>query len=366
MVSYGSPTIASDLRVFDHEFGLPAARLTVVEPAGPVPAYDGSDPTRVSAAAETSLDVEWAHAVAPGAALLVVATPTFEGEGTSGFPEIVAAERTVIDRGMADVINESFGATEQTFPAPAAILGMRGAEQDAAGRGVSMVAASGDQGAGGLTRDARGVYPFPAVIWPASDPLVTAIGGTFVDLDGAGRRLEPDSVWQSPPGGGRLGASGGGLSTVFPRPAFQDAVASVVKGRRGIPDISLSAAYEGSVDVYDTAPGGARGWQLLYGTSEAAPLFSGMVAIADQLAGRRLGEVDPLLYRLAAEHEPGIVDVTRGDNSLDFRSPAGAPVAVRGYPSAPGYDLASGLGTAAAALLVPELAGALTAGPSVD
>ena len=223
---------------------------------------------------------------------------------------------------------------------------------------MTIVAAAGDQGAGALQADGQSLYPFPAVIWPASDPLVTAVGGTFVELDGQGRRVAADRVWQSPPGTGALGAAGGGLSTVFSRPSFQDTVAQVVGGRRGIPDISLSAAYEGAVDVYDSAPGGRRGWQLLYGTSEAAPLFCGMVAIADQLAGRRLGNGNPSLYRLASAHAAGIGDVSQGSNSIDYRSASGRSARVGGFEARPGYDLPSGLGTVDAARLVPELAAA--------
>ncbi|MGH7904043.1 MAG: S53 family peptidase, partial [Candidatus Dormibacteraceae bacterium] len=357
VVSYGSPTIEHDLHVFDRTFGLPDPNLAVLQPAGPVPAYDAHDPNRLAAAAEASLDVEWAHAVAPGARIVLVETPTFESEGVAGFPDIVRAERYVIDHGIADVINESFGATEQTFPDVGALLGLRAAEKDARGHGVTIVAASGDQGATNLENDLKTLFPYRTTLWPASDPLVTAVGGTSLQLDGSGNRLAPDTVWHSPPEAGIASGGGGGVSSIFPRPGFQAGVRDVVGGHRGIPDVSLSAAWDGQVDVYCTSPGGPGGWTTLYGTSEAAPLFSGMVAIADQLAGRRLGLLGPTLYRLGAEHAPGIVDVTQGDNSTTALVPGRPPVTVPGYAAGPGYDLASGLGTVEASHLVPELAG---------
>jgi subtilase family serine protease len=95
--SFGSPTIQHDLNVFDRTYGLPAPKLTVIQPAGAVPPYDPNDGNRVGWAGETNLDVEWAHAMAPKANILLVETPTSENEGVSGFPEIVTAEKFVID-----------------------------------------------------------------------------------------------------------------------------------------------------------------------------------------------------------------------------------------------------------------------------
>ncbi len=156
-------------------------------------------------------------------------------------------------------------------------------------------------------------------------------------------------------------AGGGGKSIIFERPAYQDAVAKVVGAHRGVPDISMSAACSGSVDTYQSFPGQAAGWYPTCGTSEATPLFAGVVALADQLAGHPLGVVNPALYALSAEHAPGIVDVTRGDNTVSWLQ-LGKLKTVTGYPALKGYDLATGVGTVNAAEFVPELVKAVGAG----
>ena len=124
--SFGSPTIMSDLATFDQNFHLPAApNFTVLQPVGKVPPLDPSNATMVNWAVETSLDVEYSHAMAPGANIVLLETPVAETEGTIGFPQIIAAENYAINNHLGDVISQSFGATEQTFPSPAAIQGLR-------------------------------------------------------------------------------------------------------------------------------------------------------------------------------------------------------------------------------------------------
>src|SRR6267154_237273 len=130
--SFGSPTIQQDLKTFDQQFGLPdPPSLTVIQPAGPVPAFDPTNSDMLGWATETTLDVEWAHTIAPGAAIVLVETPVSETEGVQGFPEIVMAENYVIDHDMGDVISQSFGATEETFPDASSILGLRSAFENA-------------------------------------------------------------------------------------------------------------------------------------------------------------------------------------------------------------------------------------------
>jgi subtilase family serine protease len=123
--SFGSPTIGHDLTIFDRAFNLPAPpSLTVIQPAGAVPPYAASN-DREGWAGEATLDVEWAHTMAPGARILLVETPTSEDEGTSGFPQIVTAELYVLHHHLGGVISQSFGATEQTFPTAQALLALR-------------------------------------------------------------------------------------------------------------------------------------------------------------------------------------------------------------------------------------------------
>lgn len=342
--SFGSPTIGRDLHAFDQAFGLAdPPSLHIIQPAGPVPPYTASS-ARTGWASETTLDVEWAHAIAPGANILLVETPTAENEGRSGFPQIVAAEEYVIRHHLGQVISQSFGATEETFRSPAAIRALRGAYQLAAkpAYAVTVLGASGDSGASGETYNMKSLYPRRVVEWPATDPLVTAVGGTVLQLSSAGQRRTADTAWNE---------SGGGRSAVFTRPAYQDGVRGLTGAGRGIPDISMDASCESSLAIYATYPGAAGHWQTICGTSAATPLFAGVVALADQLAGHSLGPINPAIYQMSAAGDPGIVDVRHGNNTI----PAGSSP-VRGFGAKPGYDLVSGVGTVNAAYFVPELA----------
>jgi subtilase family serine protease len=366
--SFGSPTIKPDLSTFDKAFGLPAPpSFRIISPAGRVPAYDPNNTDMAGWAGETTLDVEYAHTVAPGANLLLVRTPVPETEGVHGFPQIVAAEKYVVTHHLGDVISQSFSATERTFPSRAAVQALRGTYQLAARDRVTVLAASGDSGAADVRLDASTYYLSPQTSWPDSDPLVTGVGGTQLHF-AAGGAPGPATVWNDTydpaaasfagggPGPSPL-AGGGGWSVLFGRPAFQDGVRNVVGRHRGVPDISMSAACDGAVVTYASFAGTSARWAPSCGTSEATPLFAGIIALADQVAGHRLGPVNPALYRLAAAHAPGIVDVTKGNTTVSF-SQGGRMHRVRGFAARRGYDLASGVGTVNAALFVPELAAA--------
>jgi subtilase family serine protease len=125
----------------------------------------------------------------------------------------------------------------------------------------------------------------------------------------------------------------------------------------------MSAACDGSVTVYSSYQPGQVGWSLTCGTSEATPEFAAIVALADQVAGHPLGLINPALYRLAAQHAPGLVDVTSGNNTVSFdqgtgdQGTGGKPLTVKGCPAGKGYDLVTGVGTVNAQQLVHELAG---------
>ena len=349
--SFGSPTIANDLHVFDQQWGFPDPDLQVMK-FGNVPPFDPTDSTMVGWAEETTLDVEYAHSIAPGAKIVLAETPVAEVEGTSGLPEMMSAEKSLIDRGIGDVITQSFGATENTFPgfdsgSFSSLLNLRFAFKDALAHGVTVLASSGDDGATDAESDATTLYPFRVNSWPSTDPLVTSVGGTLLNLDDSGNRLSPDVVWND-----TIGAGGGGLSGVFSRPLFQTGVIKEVGKKRGTPDISMSASTSGAAWIYTSFGGVSVGWHLVGGTSEASPIFSGIVALADQVARHRLGLLNPGLYLLGAlsqhgNHSTGIVDVTSGNNSF-----AGVP----GFDAGTGYDLASGWGTIDAAKFVPALA----------
>jgi subtilase family serine protease len=369
--SFGSPTIKHDLGVFDKTFHLPAPpSFNIIQPAGPIPHENAGW------AGETTLDVEYSHVMAPDASILLVETPTSENEGTSGFPDIVKAEEYVINHHLGGVISQSFSATEQTFANFSQLKALRGAYIDASEHGVTVLAASGDSGAADVEHNGYTYYSTPVTSWPDSDPLVTGVGGTELHLNSLGEHTTPDTVWNDTynvatnkyifgNAGPNPLAGGGGKSVVFGRPSYQNGVASVVKGHRGVPDISMSGACDGGVDLYQSFKGQAPGWYVTCGTSEATPLFAGVVALADQVAGHPLGLINPALYALSASHAPGIVDVTSGNNTVTFEQD-GKTQTVHGFDAEPGYDLASGVGTIDAASFVPELAKAASSSGSAS
>jgi subtilase family serine protease len=368
---FGSPTIRADLATFDSAFKLPAPpKFKIIAPAGAV--IWKSNAVDQGWADETSLDVEYAHAIAPGANILLVETPVDETEGPAGFKQIVTAENYVISHHLGQVISQSFGATEETFGRSFAerIAPFRTAYEAAVDAGVTVVSAAGDNGATSPSNIAGTLYyTRPVNSWPSSDPLVTSIGGLHLSLDAHGAPSHPMTVWNETDLFDSPSAGGGGESAVFVRPGFQDMVKGAVGDWRGTPDVSMSAsAFDNGALVYENFPG-ASGWTPIGGTSEATPQFAGVVAIADQYAKKGLGYIEPALYGMALAAEPGLVPVTRGNNSVAF-SQAGKHYTVTGYAATddrivtPGlwglrftdtFNMASGLGTVDAAQFVPEL-----------
>ena len=360
--SFGSPTIRHDLRVFDTAFGLPGPpTFRVLQPAGHVPPYSAKDPDMVDAAGETTTDVEAAHALAPGASILLVETPAAETLTGGGFPQFVAAENYVITHGLGDVISQSFGIPEQNFPSRAAVARLRYAYLSAHRHHVTVLAATNDFGVTGPTKAGGRFRTHPVVDWPASDPLVTAVGGTRLRLTGQGSRISPDSAWNESGravvaryAGALPWAGGGGRSAIFARPAYQDPVRGVVGNRRGIPDVALSASFSGASLTFESFTGARGSWKLAAGTSVATPYFAGLVAIADQALHTRLGLINPALYRLEQARAPGLVAVTQGSNTVRFIQ-NGKTVTVGGYRAGPGSNLATGVGTIDAARFIQDL-----------
>jgi subtilase family serine protease len=353
--SFGSPTITQDLQVFDQAYDLPAVNLQIVTPAGTPPTFVESNSDMVGWATETTLDVEVAHAVAPDAKILLIETPTSETEGLQGFPEIIKSEQAMITANKVDILSQSFAATEETFDSPGQIRQLSSEIYPLAQQaGVTVLSSSGDNGPTDDMLDMTSLYTYPVTSWPASDPLVTAVGGTRLNIAASGLRATPDVAWGGP---GVSGAGGGGRSVVFGRPAFQASIATTAQTHRAVPDISLDADPASGLTIYGSFDGGS--WSVGGGTSQAAPLLAGIVALADQAAGKRVGYLNTALYGLAAAADhgasAGIVDVTSGSNNLTGHT------AVRGYDAASGYDLATGLGTVNATLFVPAIVKATAA-----
>jgi subtilase family serine protease len=382
--SFGYDQAAADLKTFSQAYGLPLmCGMPDVSCAAGMPKFDtltfgnhqvknpppNSSPGQEASNAwslEVALDIEYAHTTAPMANILLVATPTAETLGVQGFPNMMNAEQYVVDHHLADVVSQSFGAAEGSFGSPQALLNLRHAFVSGTQQGVTFVASSGDNGSTGSTKQPVSsggtTLPTPQVGWPASDPLVTAIGGTNLCTDVfTGTTVEsskPPVECQSNPGQREVAwnGSGGGFSQVFARPSWQSTLpagsTSIPAGSRGVPDISMDASCKTYVIVLDTAPG-YGGYYGVCGTSAAAPMFAGIAAITDQYAGKDLGLINDDLYALANSPvaTTALFDVTRGDN---IQAGSGVP----GYTAGPGWDAVTGIGTPNAAVLVPALAAA--------
>jgi subtilase family serine protease len=405
--SYGSDTMAHDLHVFDQAFGLPPmcgeegvtcapgmpkfSELSINgSPATKAQPGNGTHQEDKSAwALEVALDVETSHAIAPGANILLVHTNTAETLGVQGFPNMMKAEDYVVKNHLADVISQSFASAEDAFGSPQSLLNLRYAYQDAAANGVTVLGSSGDGGTANVRKSpvsAGGtLIPYPTVEWPASDPLVTGVGGTYLctDPNNTTSRVvdntDPPSNCRSPAAQGQAEvawiAAGGGFSHVFSRPGYQDTLpagsTTIPSSARGVPDIGLQASSRTGALVYLSLPpdgnDGLRcptgtpgvtvpcstGWYDIGGTSLSCPQWAGLVAIAAQIAGHGLGPINTALYDLAsnpATYAADFYDVTVGNNQADPSVP--------GYNATPGWDPITGLGTPNAANLVPDLAAA--------
>jgi subtilase family serine protease len=408
--AFGSDTIAGDLKVFNNAFGLPhmcgepgitctagMPTFSVLEvqgspPPNPSPPSHGTGQQNVFTwTLEIALDVQWAHATAPLANILLVTTPTAETLGVQGFPQMMNAVQFVVKNHLADVISMSLGAGEGSFHnGLVPIELMRQAFVDAKNNHITVLASSGDGGTTNIFKEPvknPAPIPYPSVIWPASDPLVTAVGGTYLCTDATtGTSVDsgsPPGACRSHPGVREVGwiDSGGGYSILFPRPSFQNTlppgstfVGSSVgapgpnSNMRGIPDIAYQASARTGVLIYLTQPrttvsgvgcGGANpcstGWYVIGGTSSGAPQWAGLIALADQIAGRDLGYINPALYSIAsnpAQYAADFYDVTVGTNQTS---------SIPGYSASAGWDAVTGLGTPNVAALLPDLIAA--AGP---
>ncbi len=394
VVSYGSPTALEDLQAFSEAFGLPAPDLTIIYPDGKPTFSKAIHDIQASWAAETSADLQWAHAIAPYAKLVLIAANPAETEGVQGFPSMFKGISYAVENYPGSVISQSFSVTEQSFNSAAdeQVAKFDQVYRQAVAARCTVLSASGDAGTADVDKQDR-VYPFPTVQWPASDPLVTACGGTwlqwgwrwdpavseeeywaeflllgdwrqaaevtgFLNSTTSSRRTE--AVWNEV--ATRFGplATGGGLSALFPTPEFQLGLpTSLLQGRRGVPDISWNAALDGGVlihvgDWYFNI----NGWVIATGTSMSAPQLAGVVALANQLRSEKgkgpIGYLNPILYTLPARDFNDIVPETFGPVTLDSNDLFGS--GIPGFDTTPGWDLTTGFGSPRAYRFVHDLA----------
>ncbi len=310
--AFDDPNIQSDLNTFDSNFGLPATTVSRVNETGGT-SFPRSDPTG-GWELEESLDVEWAHAMAPQANILLV-----EASSTSNTDLLDAVKYA---SAHANVVSMSWGGGE-----------FSGETADDSTyfdqAGVVFVASSGDSGA-------------PA-IWPAVSPNVLSVGGTALTV-GAG------NVWSSEVG---WSGSSGGPSAFESQPSYQTGVVTQTSSARATPDVAYDASPSTGVAVYDSVPyhGDTLGWVVVGGTSAGAPQWSALVAIADQ--GRALSGQEAL-----NSTSPTQVMSVLYENPTDFHDiTSGTSTGSPQYSAGTGYDYVTGMGTPIANLVVGSLVG---------
>jgi subtilase family serine protease len=343
--AFQSPTIQHDLDLFDQLFELPGATVNIVAPDGLTP-FDQSNSNQTGWAGEITLDVEWAHAIAPAATIKLVLAKSNDDA------DILSATQFAVDHNLGDVISQSFGEAEQCV-APAIARAQHAMFAKATLKGITLLASSGDQGAAQPSCD--GSTFIKAASSPATDPLVTAVGGTLLDADGLTGAYHSETTWNEPQ---IEVATGGGFSIDFPTPIFQKQLSLP---SRGVPDVAYNAGvFTGVLAVWSTSGLGANLVFGFGGTSAGSPQWAGLVALAGQLRHARVGYLNPQVYALSLVkpvYNALFHDITTGDNT--FHGEAFGDPTIQGFPAARGWDPATGLGTPKANRLVPVLGGKL-------
>jgi subtilase family serine protease len=335
--AYHDATALSDLNAFSTKFGLPTCTNVAVASSATLPLAKATSKCTFSAvystttvamttvapayngvwAPESKLDVQWAHAIAPLARIVLIEMPNTLSTSILG-ANLLAAKMG------PGVVSMSFGSAEAGWS--------KSVDSYFASAGMSYVAAAGDSGA--------------QVIWPAVSPNVVAVGGTSLNWSGSGTRYE--AAWSH---------SGGGLSAYEALPAWQSGVTPAGGGalvRRAVPDVAFNANPTTGEYVALTLPGKATVWSAYGGTSIAAPQWAGVIAVANAIRvanGKAvLGDIHSVLYKSIAAvpgtYASSLGDVIDGTNGTCATCRAGT-----------GFDQATGLGTPSAAGLLSVLTG---------
>ena len=307
--AFGSPTIRQDAALFSVINGLPVPDLTVLRAPGVV-----NNPHGAGWDTETTLDVEWAHAMAPGAKIVLVIGPT-------NHADLDEAVNWAVIHNLGNTISNSWS-TIEGFANPVVFNRDNRILEMAAVKGIDVNFASGDEG------DFEGFAGFRTVGFPASSPFATGVGGTSLALNsdntmagqiGWGNNVTaiagPDSPDNNPPlipptHFGFVFGAGGGTSMIYPKPSFQSGLSGSM---RMVPDVAFLADPYTGVEIIQTI-GGEPLVGVVGGTSLATPMFSGVMAIAAQKAGHGLGQAAQLLYGLSAGAVTDVVPVGSATN----------------------------------------------------
>lgn len=290
--AFDDPSAASDLATFSTQFGLPAAKLTVVYANGSAPTIDPTGGWEV----EEALDTEWAHAMAPNAKVYLVEA---QNDSTVNLLEAVEVASALVAKAGGGEVSMSWGGGEfaqeslfdSIFTTP----------------GVVYLASAGDN---------------PGVLWPSASPNVVSAGGTSISRDANTGRFLFENTWQD---------AGSGVSQVEPRPAYQNSVRYLVGSMRGTPDLSFDANPNTGVWVYNDNPVDGAGWYVVGGTSVSAPSLSGIINSAGSFEKTSAAE-NSLIYSHIFSGD--FNDVVYGTCGLNI-----------GTLAVPGYDLCTGVGS---------------------
>jgi subtilase family serine protease len=386
--AYQSPNIVAQLNYFDTFYGLPGLNglgtpydktlgtFKQIAPGG-LTAFDPTDGNMSGWAEEISLDVLWAHAMAPGANIVLDLAKSNDDA------DILAATKYAVDHRLGDVISQSFGEAESCVD-PKILAQEHQVFAKATLEGMTLFASSGDEGAAQATCD--GNSWIKSASSPASDPLVTGVGGTeLVAADYCLATLGCDPTKNPAPGtyqsetawneGAPFGdfvsvfgegtlASGGGFSTIYREPSYQKSAIHSNGKQRGVPDIAYNAAVMHGVLTYLNIPGIPVGFYRFGGTSAGSPQWAAIMAIADQKARHDLGFINSALYEIgdsSKTYAAGLHDIKIGTNSAvecvayDALGNCTSFVTITGYNAGKGWDATTGLGTPKADQLVSYL-----------
>ena len=342
--AFQAPKLLADLNYYIAFYGLPSLN-GLGGPPNPSHgtftqiAPDGLGPPDSGWAGEITLDVTSAHAIAPGANIMLVLAKS------NADADILSATKYAVDNNLGDIISQSFGENESCMD-PNLLAQQHEVFAEATRKNITIFASSGDDGAGQATCDGSSLVK--AVSTPAVDPLVTAVGGTELQaarycllsqgcdpsVNPAPGTYEGEVAWNEWSIG--FGATGGGFSVLFDEPSYQQGTIHGGK-QRGAPDVSYDAAVlNGGVLVRFSGA-----WYLFGGTSAGSPQWAGILAIGDQKAGYNLGFINKALYHIgqAKQHySASFFDITSGNNSVP-------PYLDHGFNAGPGWDATTGLGS---------------------
>jgi subtilase family serine protease len=350
---WDDPGISAFIHVRDVRYGLPDPDIQTIFPSGPLPAQCpagmvalGSYGSCDAWVGELRLDVLAVHLIAPYAKIVISATPAdseINDDPASNVapPEMMHALEYISANHIANAISISDGTGEGTYSfGNAQIHANDPGPLSAAAAGIPVLNATGDcgvvQNLAVANAQCGDTSPGPQTATWDDNPWVTAVGGSVPNVSRTdGSKLGPDPLWHV----GGIFSEGAGFSAVYPRPAYQDGVASITGSPwRSVPDITMDAQS---------------------GTSESAPMMAGVLALATQLNdGNNVGPINPALYNVLGPlgSAAGISDVVSGNNSVI--DPNTGQVLVPGFTAAPGFDVASGWGTIDASKFVPALVAA--------